>query len=129
MSRSGSAFRSLRNLAVAADHPVSHGADIIKAASFEVWIRQKIRYHRNAVDERVGVRVTQTDVHELQRCRGAVGNECVAIMLKHNRTGIECSGGGRSDGVVDESAASGHLNIKLERTAGGLTEDARIKLD
>src|SRR5438477_9334762 len=129
MGRAGRAFGSLCHLAVAANNPVRNVADVVGAADFEVWIGQKVGHYGNAVDQCIGIGVAQTDVHELQRRSGAVGDECVTIMLKHNRVRVERSGVWRRYGVVDEDGVTTHLNTQLERTAGRLTEDTRIKFE
>ena len=106
MSWAGGTFRSLRDLAVATNHPVRDGPNVVKTANLEVRVGQKIRYYRDAIDERIGTGIAEADVHELDGRRGAVGDERITIMLKLHRGGIECFGVRRRDGVVNECSSA-----------------------
>ena len=127
MSWAGGTFRSLRHLAVATNHPVRDGPNVVKTANLEVRVGQKIRYYRDAIDERIGIGIAEPDVHELDGSGRAVGDERITIMLELHRAGIERSGGWRRDGVVNKCSAARDLNVELERSAGRLTKDTRVE--
>ena len=86
--------------------------------------------HGNAIENLIGVEVSQAAVGELNGRDGAIGDEREAVMVELDRVRIAGVTHRRHNRLIESCRISEHLNLKLQiRTVSGRAEYAGIEYD